>query len=799
MLISLNWLKQYIDLDGIEINEMENALTMIGQEVEKIEVLGENLENVVTAQIIEKEMHPDSDHLTICKVDNGKEILQIVCGAPNHKAGDKVVLAQVGAKLAPDFVIKKGKIRGVESNGMLCSEEELNIGKDSDGIMILPEDTPVGVSMKEYLGINDTVFELEITPNRPDCLSHIGIARELGAYYNKEVKYPSFVINSESSEKTADNISVEIEDSNLAKRYVARIIKNVTVKESPKWLKERVESIGIRSINNIVDASNFIMMELNQPNHTFDLDKIEGGKIVVRAGHENEKLVTLDEQERELNSDDIVISDGAKAVALGGVMGGQNSEITENTKNILLEVANFNSQNVRKTSRRLTLFSESSYRFERRVDEENAINVINRLANIIQEVAGGEILEGVVDNYPVPYKKKTATLNFERLNRFVGKNIPRETVIGILTRLEIEVVDNGETLTLTAPTYRDDLENEQDYFEEVIRMYGFDNIENILPKLDISEKPVIDTTKLSTQVKLIAANAGLKEVINYSFVPKDAMEKIKYTSVERENLIDLLRPITEDFVTLRPTLLYSLLKNAKENMNRNATNIRFFEVSRTFVKAEELAKEEVKLGIILAGENNKTLWNPKPVPYDFYDLKGIVEEIFAQLKFNNYMIKRSEQSQYHPGRSVDVFVGRELIGSFGEIHPDVLENFDLGKTSVLVGEFNIDLIQKYIGKKIKYQGIVKYPSVPRDFAFVMREDILVGDVLKTIQKVDKKIEKVELFDIYQGAGVLPGMKSVAISVILRDKNKTLEEKEIVDISNKIVAKVEKDYGAVLRQ
>lgn len=799
MLISLNWLKQYIDLDGIEINEMENALTMIGQEVEKIEVLGENLENVVTAQIIEKEMHPDSDHLTICKVDNGKEILQIVCGAPNHKAGDKVVLAQVGAKLAPDFVIKKGKIRGVESNGMLCSEEELNIGKDSDGIMILPEDTPVGVPMKEYLGINDTVFELEITPNRPDCLSHIGIARELGAYYNKEVKYPSFVINSESSEKTADNISVEIEDSNLAKRYVARIIKNVTVKESPKWLKERVESIGIRSINNIVDASNFIMMELNQPNHTFDLDKIEGGKIVVRAGHENEKLVTLDEQERELNSEDIVISDGVKAVALGGVMGGQNSEITENTKNILLEVANFNSQNVRKTSRRLTLFSESSYRFERRVDEENAINVINRLANIIQEVAGGEILEGVVDNYPVQYKKKTATLNFERLNRFVGKNIPRETVIGILTRLEIEVVDNGETLTLTAPTYRDDLENEQDYFEEVIRMYGFDNIENILPKLDISEKPVIDTTKLSTQVKLIAANAGLKEVINYSFVPKDAMEKIKYTSVERENLIDLLRPITEDFVTLRPTLLYSLLKNAKENMNRNATNIRFFEVSRTFVKAEELTKEEVKLGIILAGENNKTLWNPKPVPYDFYDLKGIVEEIFTQLKFNNYMIKRSEQSQYHPGRSVDVFVGRELIGSFGEIHPDVLENFDLGKTSVLVGEFNIDLIQKYIGKKIKYQGIVKYPSVPRDFAFVMREDILVGDVLKTIQKVDKKIEKVELFDIYQGAGVLPGMKSVAISVILRDKNKTLGEKEIVDISNKIVAKVEKDYGAVLRK
>ena len=799
MLISLNWLKQYIDLDGIEINEMENALTMIGQEVEKIEVLGENLENVVTAHIVEKEMHPDSDHLTICKVDNGKEILQVVCGASNHKAGDKVVLAQVGAKLAEDFVIKKGKIRGVESNGMLCSEEELNIGKDSDGIMILPQDTPAGIPMKEYLGINDTVFELEITPNRPDCLSHIGIARELGAYYGKEVKYPSFVINTESSEKTSDNISVEIADSNLSKRYVARIIKNVTVKESPKWLKERVESIGIRSINNIVDASNFVMMELNQPNHAFDLDKIEGGKIVVRAGLENEKLVTLDEQERELNSDDIVISDGVKAVALGGVMGGENSQITENTKNILLEVANFNSQNVRKTSRRLTLFSESSYRFERRVDEENAINVINRLANLIQEVAGGEILAGAVDIYPEPYARRVATLSFEKLHRFVGKVIPKEEVIRILTKLEVEVKDNGDSLTLTAPTYRDDLENEQDYFEEVIRMYGFDNIENILPRLDINPKATMDTTKLYDKVKVIASQAGLKEVINYSFVPRDAIDKIKFTKVPRENLIDLPRPITEDFATLRPTLIYSLLKNAKDNMNKNVSNIRFFEVSRTFEKGEELASEETKLAFILAGENDKTLWNAKPVPYDFYDLKGIVQEIFTKLGFKNYQIKRSAATELHPGRSADVFVGRELIGSFGEIHPDVLENFDLNKKAVLVAEFSIDLIKKYIGRKTVYEPLVKFPAVPRDFAFVVKEDVLVGDILKAIEKVDKKIEKVELFDIYRGVGVLPGMKSVAISVILRDKNKTLEEKEIVEISNKIVNKVKKDFDGILRQ
>ena len=799
MLISLNWLKQYIDLDGIEINEMENSLTMIGQEVEKIEIAGSNLENVVTAKIIEKEMHPDSDHLTVCKVDNGKEILQIVCGASNHKAGDKVVLAQIGARLGEDFVIKKGKIRGKESCGMLCSEVELGIGSDKDGIIILPEDAPVGVPFKDYLGINDTVFELEITPNRPDCLSHIGIARELSAYYGKELKYPETEIKSEISEKTSDNVKVSIEDSNLSRRYVTRILKNVTVKESPKWLKERIEAVGLRSINNIVDVSNFILMEMNHPNHVFDLDKIEGNEIKVKSAVKGDKLVTLDEQERELEDGDIVICDSKKILALGGVMGGLDSEVTDNTKNILLEVAQFNPQNVRKTSRRLTLSSDSSYRFERGIDVEDSIKVINRLANLIQEVAGGEILNGYVDVYPVPHENKVAELNFERLNRFVGKVIPREKVIEILRNLEIDVKDNGDTLTLTAPSYRGDLELEQDYFEEAIRMYGFDNIENILPRVDINKNSTLDTTKLTDRVKTICASVGLKEVINYSFIPKDALQKLKFTGVSEDKLIDISNPITEDFVTMRPTLLYSLIKNAKDNMNRNVSNIRFFEVSRTFEKAEELAKEDIKVGIILAGENDKTLWNPKPVHYDFYDLKGIVEEIFSKLKFQSFSIKRSVQTEFHPGRSADVFVGKEYIGSFGEIHPDVLENFGLNKKTVLVAEFNIELIKKYINKPFVYQGIVKYPAVPRDLALVMNENILVGDVLKTIEKIDKKVEKVELFDIYQGIGVETGKKSVAISILLRDDSKTLEEKEINDIIDKILAKMKKDYMAELRQ
>lgn len=799
MLISLNWLKQYIDLDGIEINEMENALTMIGQEVEKIDIVGGNLDKVVVAHLEEVKKHPNADSLTLCKVNNGKEILQIVCGATNHKTGDKVALAQVGARLKEDFTIKKGKIRGEESNGMLCSEDELGIGSDKDGIIILPEDAPVGVPFKDYLGINDTVFELEITPNRPDCLSHIGIARELSAYYGKELKYPETEIKNEIEEKTSDNVKVSIEDSNLSRRYVTRILKNVTVKESPKWLKERIEAVGLRSINNIVDVSNFILMEMNHPNHVFDLDKIEGNEIKVKSAVKGDKLVTLDEQERELEDGDIVICDSKKILALGGVMGGLDSEVTDNTKNILLEVAHFNSQNVRKTSRRLTLSSDSSYRFERGIDVEDSIKVINRLANLIQEVAGGEILNGYVDVYPVPHENKVAELNFERLNRFVGKVIPREKVIEILRNLEIDVKDNGETLTLTAPSYRGDLELEQDYFEEVIRMYGFDNIENILPRVDINKNSTLDTTKLTDRVKTICASVGLKEVINYSFIPKDALQKLKFTGVSEDKLIEISNPITEDFVTMRPTLLYSLIKNAKDNMNRNVSNIRFFEVSRTFEKAEELAKEDIKVGIILAGENDKTLWNPKPVHYDFYDLKGIVEEIFSKLKFQSFSIKRSVQTEFHPGRSADVFVGKEYIGSFGEIHPDVLENFGLNKKTVLVAEFNIELIKKYINKPFVYQGIVKYPAVPRDLALVMNENILVGDVLKTIEKIDKKVEKVELFDIYQGIGVEPGKKSVAISILLRDDSKTLEEKEINDIIDKILAKMKKDYMAELRQ
>lgn len=803
MLISLNWLKDYINLDeNIDIKELENALTMIGQEVENIELQGENLKNILTSKILELKMHPDSDHLTVCQVDNGSFVSQVVCGASNHKEGDIVAMAQVGAKLSEDFVIKKGKIRGIESNGMLCSETELGVGNDNSGIIIFPKDTKLGIPLNEYYNLNDIIFELEITPNRPDCLSHIGIARELSAYYNTELKMPK-INNHKVSEELID---INIKD-NLSKRYMARVIKNVKVGPSPKWLVTRLASMGIRSINNLVDISNFIMIETNQPNHIFDFDKLKSNKIIVDKARNDEKFTTLDSKERILSNDDIVIRNGEEVIALAGVMGGENTEVSENTNNILIELAHFDNISVRRTSRRHSLISESSYRFERAVDTENFDYVMNRLTDLIVEIAGGEVCD-INDVYPVKKEKNICQLSLDRMNRFIGKVIPKEKVIEIFNKLEIKVVDKGDTLELTAPSFRGDLINQFDYFEEVIRMYGFDNIENKMPKITLSENRLNDTTKYTTDIKVLVSNLGLREVINYSFIPANSFEKLNM-NIDSENIITLKNPIVEEFSVLRPTLMYSLLKNVKDNLNRGQEDIRFFEVSKRFVLSDDKIEKSVyinekrvsereTLGIVLSGSFTKNLWAPKPESYDFFDMKGIVEAMFDKLNFKSYQLRRSVNSSYHPGRSVDLFVGKELIGTFGEIHPDVLENMEIDRNRVIYAEIYLDLLLKYINKGVKYKGLSKYQSVPRDIAVVVKEEVLVGDMIKSIQKVDKLIEKVELFDIYRGIGVKPGFKSVAISIVMRDDNKTLEEKDINSVMDKIVGKLKKEFDAELR-
>ncbi|WP_028854888.1 phenylalanine--tRNA ligase subunit beta [Psychrilyobacter atlanticus] len=793
MLISLEWLKEYVEINE-DVKELENALTMIGQEVEAIEEQGQHLDNVVVGHVVEYGQHPDADKLSLLKVNVGEETpLQIICGAPNHKLGDKVIVAKIGAVLPGNFKIKKAKVRGVESCGMLCSEVELGMGTDGDGIVILSEDAPIGEDIRTHLGLDDIIFELEITPNRPDCLSHIGIAREVAAYYERKVKYPTSDIRTLTG---PSGIVVDINDDKRCTRYSSRILKNVKVEESPEWLKRRLKAIGLRPINNIVDVTNYIMFEYNQPMHAFDHSKLEGSKITVREAEKGEKITTLDGEERELNNSELVIADEAKAVAIAGIMGGKDTEVDENTTDILLEVAYFTPENIRKTAKTLGLSSDSSYRFERGIDRDNTLVVLERASSLIQSLTDCEVVGEYVDVYTDPYTSREVSLDINRLNKFVGKEIELDTVGKILNSLNMQIKNRGENkISVTPPSYRNDITRSADLYEEIIRMYGFENIEDKMPVENIKAGVVDEEFQTTDTSKKHLRDMGLQEVINYSFIPRGILGKLK---VEAET-IDIKNPINEDMVTLRPTLMYGLLTNIRDNFNRNINDLKIFEVSRTFTKAETLADEVVKVGIALAGREERSLWDAKPEAYDFYDLKGYVETYLKDMGMTRYQLRRTENKSYHPGRAVDILVGRDYIGTFGEVHPDVAEAMSISRERVYLAELELAKIVKYGKTKVKYEKIVKYPAVNRDLAILMDRDKLVGDMLGDIKKSSNIIEGVNLFDIYEGEKVEADKKSVAINIVLRKTTGTLEESEVTAAIDKILGLIKKKYQGEIRQ
>lgn len=795
MLISLDWLKQYVDIKE-NLKELDNALTMIGQEVEAIDIQGKDLDNVVVGQIVEYGKHPNSDRLTLLKVNVGKdEPLQIVCGAPNHKLGDKVVVATIGAVLHGDFKIKKSKIRDVESFGMLCSEVELGLGEDADGIIILPEDAPVGEEYRKYAGLDDVIFELEITPNRPDCLSHIGIAREIAAYYGRKVKYP--VANfTETIESTTKYAKVTVEDKERCKRYRGRVITNVKVGESPEWLKKRIRAMGMHPINNIVDITNFVMFEYNQPMHAFDLDKVENGSVVVRSATPGEKITTLDGVERELNNEELVIANDDKAIAIAGIIGGVETEITSETKNIFLEVANFEPSNIRKTARRLGVTTESSYRNERGMDPEGVEEASDRAVALIVEIAGGEVLDGAIDRYVEKPQKFEIPLSFEKLNKFVGKEISEDVVGKILSNLGLGIKKlSQDTIIVTPPSFRGDLTRTADIYEEIIRMYGFDNIEAIMPVENIQAGTREPNVELTDEAKKIIREIGLQEVVNYSFIPRNAVEILNI----KDPVINISNPLSEDMAILRPTLMWSLLANIRDNINRNQFDLRLAEVSRIFTPGEKLANEELRICIGLAGRPERTLWNPKPESYDFYTIKGYVEKVMDFLGIARYRLSRTTDANFHPGRSAEISIGNDVVGVFGEIHPDVQEKMEIKRERVYIAELNLAKLAKYRKKTIKYESIVKYPEVTRDLAIVLDRDVLVGDMVDAIKRVSPLIEKVDIFDVYQGEKIDADKKSAAISIVLRNKTKTLDEKEINGVIEKVLALIAKEYKGQIRQ
>lgn len=795
MLISLDWLKQYVDIKE-DIPQLENALTMIGQEVEAIDIQGKHLDNVVIGQITEYGKHPNSDKLTLLKVNVGaEEELQIVCGAPNHKLGDKVVVAKIGAVLPGDFKIKKSKIRDVESFGMLCSQVELGIGEDGDGIIILPEDAPIGEEYRKYAGLDDVIFELEITPNRPDCLSHIGIAREVAAYYGRKVKYPSYTL-SEVIDSVNNYAKVRVEDKERCKRYMGRVIRNVTVAESPEWLKKRIRAMGLKPINNIVDITNFVMFEYNQPMHAFDLDKLENNTVVVRAAENGEKITTLDGVERELVNGELVIADEVKPIAIAGIIGGQATQIETETKNVFLEVAYFTPDNIRKSAKKLGIVTDSGYRNERGLDIENLPEVIDRATALIAEVASGEVLDEVIDKYIEKPQKFEIPLNLTKLNTFIGKKLEFDTVGKILSNLGLGIKTlSQDMLLITPPTYRTDLTRPEDLYEEVIRMYGFENIEAVMPVEDIESGLKDSKISVADNLKEILKEIGLHEVINYTFIPREALNILKI----KDKVIEISNPLSEDMVIVRPTLMYSLLANIRDNFNRNQFDLRFFEVSKVFTPAEELANEDLRICVAIAGKPERTLWNPKPKAYDFYTMKGYVEKLLEYMGINRYKLERSSNENFHPGRSADIKIGNDVIGTFGEVHPDVLEAMDIKRERAYVADIDLARAEKYIKSAVKYERIVKYPEVTRDLAIVMDKDILVGNMVEDLKRVSPLIEKIEIFDVYEGEKIDADKKSVAISIVLRNKVKTLEEKEINDVVTKVLETISKKYRGEIRQ
>ena len=799
MLISLNWLKQYVDIKE-SVEEIANALTMIGQEVEAIDIQGKDLGNVVIGQIVEFDKHPNSDRLTLLKVNVGEEEpLQIICGATNHKLNDKVVVAKIGAVLPGNFKIKKSKIRDVESFGMLCSEAELGLAKESEGIIILPEDAPIGKEYREYTGLNDVIFELEITPNRPDCLSHIGIAREVAAYYNRKVKYPVIEI-AETIESVNTVIKVNIEDKERCKRYLGRVIKNVKIKESPDWLKTRIRAMGLNPINNVVDVTNFVMFEYNQPMHAFDLDKVEGN-ITIRAAKENEEITTLDGVERVLKNGELVIADDEKAIAIGGVIGGQNTQIDSDTKNIFVEVAYFTPENIRRESRDLGIFTDSAYRNERGMDVENLAVVMNRAVSLLAEVAEGEVLSEVIDKYVEKPKRAEISLNLEKLNKFIGKNLTYEEVGKILTHLDIELKPLGDgTTLLIPPSYRADLTRPADIYEEVIRMYGFDNIEAKMPVMSIESGEENTNFKISRIVREILKELGLNEVINYSFIPKFTKELFNFG----EEVIEIKNPLSEDMAVMRPTLLYSLIANVRDNINRNQTDLKLFEISKTFKKLGEgqngLAIEDLKIALILSGREEKNLWNQSKSDYNFYDLKGYLEFLLERLNVTKYSLTRlTNNKNFHPGASAEIKIGEDVIGVLGELHPNLVNYFGIKREKVFFAELNLTSLLKYIKIKVNYETISKYPEVLRDLAITLDKSVLVGEMVKEIKKKVNLIEKIDIFDVYSGDKIDKDKKSVAMSIVLRDKNRTLTDEDIDKAMTAILELIKDKYNGEIRK
>ena len=787
MKLSTNFLKDYIDID-VDVKQLAEDMTRVGNEYDSASNLI-NATKLVIGQITECEPHPDSDHLHLCKVNIGTEVLDIVCGAPNARTGLKVIVALDGAVL-PEKTIKKGMIRGQESNGMLCSIAELGLEhkflkpEDSEGIAELGEDAEIGGDPIKYLQMDDGVIDFELTANRGDLLSILGMAYEVGAIYDKKVKDVDLK-HKESGEDINKTLKTEVKKENCSKLLVKKV-ENVKIEESPIFIKNRLIASGIRPINNVVDISNYVMLELGQPLHFYDADKL-GNKLVVRMAEDGEKLTTLDNVERTLTSEDIVIADATHGVGLAGVMGGLETEVEPDTKNIIIESAIFDSVKVRKTSKKIVR-SEASNRFEKGLDPERTTMAIERACKLLEEYAGGTVVTGTVEYDKTNNKEKEIEITFKNINDVLGTVIPNEEILNVFRKLGFSYKVNGEKIKVTVPTRRLDISIKEDLIEEVSRIYGVDNIEGKLPIVPM-RKGSYDKTQREIRNKMIAL--GLKETLTYVLIND---KEVNGYTLDKFEPLKLLDPITEDRNTLRYSMIPSLYKVYEYNKAREQKDISIFEIGKGFYKKGEVYGEDTKLCVLMSGKYSTGLNNNKTV--DFYVIKGIAEEVLDYLGYaGRYSFMKQEMpKEMHPGQSAMINVNGSNIGMIGKIHPSVT------KDDVYVLEINLDeLFTKKVGK-MKYKEFSKFPSINKDIALVVDKKSVSKDIEKVIKSAGGSLlTNIEVFDVYTGVGVGIDKKSIAYSLTFSDMKKTLTDEEINGLMDKIIDAVSKKCGAELRK
>ena len=798
MKASLQWMNEYVPVDmNRPAQELADELTQAGIPVEDVIAMDNGIKKIYTGKIVEITKHPDADKLQVCQVEclteDGEPVTkQIVTAATNVAVGQIVPVAYHKSRLADGTEIKKGKLRGVMSNGMFCSEEELGIAGDEPvhGLMILPPDTKVGICIKEALGLNKAILDFEITSNRPDCLSIVGMARETAATLGTSYKMPNLNYTVKSSDNVNNILKVEVKDD-LCRRYMARGVKNVKIAPSPKWMQEKLFDAGVRPINNIVDITNYVMLELGQPMHAFDKRQISSGKIVVERAKDGEKFVTLDEVERNLNSDFLCIKDGENIVALAGIMGGLDSGIKDDTTEIIFESANFDGTNVRVNSKKLGLRTESSSRFEKDIDPNLAVLAIDRACALIEELDCGEIIDGTIDIYNKRKEQHTLTVDSVWVNKFLGTNLSKEEMKRCLDSLDLKTNINGDNLVIDVPTFRIDINIKEDIAEEIVRIYGYNNVPATIIKTVTEREPKNKKQILDDLVANIMIASGLNQSISYSFISPKTFDKINLSNDSYlRNVVKIKNPLGEDYSVMRTTTLPSMMESLARNYSRNNDLVRLFEIGKTYIPDEDENNLPTEKNILTIGIYGEA---------DYYALKGVVENLFDALGIKSASFKRmSENPSYHPGKTAEIVIGRNSLGILGEIHPDVAENYGV-EVDCYVAELDLDRIYEFAKTVKSYKPLPKFPAVTRDIALLVDDVILVQEIENVIKKSGGNlVESVKLFDIYKGAQIPEGKKSIAYAIIYRDPSKTLTDKDVNKVHDKILKSLEQKLNAQLR-